>query len=301
MNSARILITGANGFTGRHACQHFSAAGMRVTAVVRSKDHAIKKDPAAPYCKVSCDLAHQDQVKRLVGEVRPQYVLHLAGRNHAGDSWQEPVSYLETNVMGTVYLLDALRQTGPCRILVAGSMLSFPLSGKPQPPHPYSLSKTMQVLVSQSWHHLYGLDLMVAEPSNLIGPGYSNGICGLLARKIVNFEQGLDLAPFKLSSTLEKRDFVDVRDAVSAYGIMLESGKAGAVYPVGSGSSHSLGDLIACYQSLAGKPLPLEIGHLTNPQEPKPVDMIPLRELGWRPRIRFQTSVEDTLNFFRGV
>lgn len=294
MNSARILITGANGFTGQHACKHFSDARMDVTAVVRTRKNVLEG-----YHTVACDLTNQDQVKRLVEEVRPQYVLHLAGRNQVADSWNEPVSYIEVNVLGTLYLLDALAAAGSCRILIAGSMLSFSLSGKPQPLHPYSLSKTLQMLVSQSWNHLFGLDLMVAEPSNLIGPGYSNGICGLLARKIVNYERGLDLTPFKLSSLVEQRDFVDVRDAAAAYCLMFKSGKTGGVYPIGSGSLHSLGDLITCYQSLTREPLPLEIGQTANLQEPKPVDMLPMRELGWSPHIPFQTSLEDILGFFR--
>jgi GDP-4-dehydro-6-deoxy-D-mannose reductase len=294
MTSPKIMITGANGFTGRHACTYFSNLGMDVLGIVRKKE-SIQLNASI----IVCDLTIRDQVERCVLEFQPDYVLHLAGRNSVSDSWMEPVSFIETNLMSTVYLLSALRTLTQCRIAIAGSMLNFPLSGSPHPPHPYSLSKTMQVLAAQSWEHLFGQQVMIAQPSNLIGPGYSNGVCGLIAKKIVNWERGRDRSPFKLSSLEEERDYLDVRDAVIAFEKIIMHGTKGVVYSIGSGQTHSLGDMAALFQSMTQKTLPLEVGHLTHYIPPALVDITLMRTFGWSPRISFEKSLEDVLNFYR--
>jgi GDP-4-dehydro-6-deoxy-D-mannose reductase len=294
MTLPKIMITGANGFTGRHACNHFSERGMEVTGIVRKEEGLHLKASIAV-----CDLTNKDQVEQLVRRIQPDYVLHLAGRNAVSDSWKEPVSFIETNLMATVYLLSALRTAAHCRIVVAGSMLSFPLNDSPRPPHPYSLSKTMQVLAAQSWGHLFEQQVIIAQPANLIGPGFSNGVCGLIARKIVNYERGTDLSPFKLSSLVEERDYLDIRDAVFAYEKILINGKRGNVYPIGSGQTHSLGDMIAVFQTMTPKALPLEVGQLSHYIPPAPVDLTHIKALNWEPSISFKKSLEDVLNFFR--
>jgi GDP-4-dehydro-6-deoxy-D-mannose reductase len=290
----KIMITGANGFTGRHACNHFSEKGMEVFGIVRRED-GLRMNVAVAVC----DLTNKDQVEQLVHQIQPDYVLHLAGRNAVSDSWKDPVSFIETNLIATVYLLSALRAAAHCRIVVAGSMLNFPLSDSPRPPHPYSLSKTMQVLAAQSWGHLFGQQVMIAQPANLIGPGFSNGVCALIARKIVNYERGTDLSPFKLSSLVEERDYLDIRDAVRAYEKILINGTIGTVYPMGSGQTHSLGDMITVFQALTPKALPLDVGQLPDYIPPALVDMTLMKSFGWEPGIPFKNSLEDVLNFFR--
>jgi GDP-4-dehydro-6-deoxy-D-mannose reductase len=294
MKRGTILITGAGGFTGKHACEHFSRNGCEVIAVVRTKPEA------APFGTITvCDLTDPEQINNLIDYARPDYVLHLSGRNSVPESWHNPVAYLEANTLATLYLLNALRQIPECRIVVAGSMLNFPVSEDPRPPHPYSLSKTMQVFLTKSWLYLFDQQILIAQPSNLIGPGFSNGVCGLLARKIASLEKGMDATPFKLSSLLERRDYVDVRDAVAAYGRVLIQGTPGKVYPIGIGVTRSLEEMVNVYRSLTGSFLPVEVGQSVIPKPPPAVDMEPMQSLGWTPDIAFEQSLCDTLQFYR--
>ncbi|MDF2936154.1 MAG: UDP-2-acetamido-2,6-dideoxy-hexulose 4-reductase [Paenibacillaceae bacterium] len=296
MKDSTVLITGAGGFTGRHACRHFAAHGYSVAAAVR------REDGVPPEGRLYvCDLTDKAEVKRLVEETQPRFVLHLAGRNAVADSWKDPLGCLEANLLSTLYLLEALRGRENCRLLVAGSMLGFDLSDSPQPLHPYSLAKTMQVLTAQAWSFLYSQEVLVAKPSNLIGPGYSNGICGLLASRIARWEKGTDASHFRLSSWHEKRDYLDVRDAVSAYRAILESGQSGAVYPVCSGTMRSLGDLVVTYQQLTPLTLPIEIGQNPPLPPPLPMDTTVTQSLGWLPAIPFGQSLSDALDFYRGA
>ncbi|MCR8645192.1 NAD(P)-dependent oxidoreductase [Paenibacillus sp. N1-5-1-14] len=294
--TGKILITGANGFTGQHACKHFAAIGMDVAAVYRSASK-----PRSEGNWYACDLTNLQEVYQLIDQVKPQYILHLAGRNSVPESWKAPILYIESNVLSTMNLMQALRAYPECRTLVVGSVMNFPITDTPQPQNPYSLSKTLQVVIAQCWGHLFELNLMIAKPANLIGPGSSNGVCGLLAKKIADCEAGIDRTPFRLSSLYEERDYVDVRDAVCAFEKILLYGDNKATYSICSGHMHTLGDIVNVYQELI-RPgvLELEVGQSTShTAPPKPAGSDALHALGWHPQIAFKQSLLDALNHFR--
>jgi len=290
----KLLITGASGFTGRHACSHFLKAGFDVTAVTRINTFNDQVQLE------HCDLTDKDAVRRLVKKVRPQYLLHLAGQNHVGQSWIDPVSSLEANSMSTLYLIEALRQEKPdCKIVVVGSALQFDPKDISILTHPYSLSKTLQVLIAQSWEILYNMHIVIAKPSNLIGPGFSNGVCSIFAKKIVDMERNKTQKVLEVNNLNTQRDFIDVRDAVNAYEILLTKGKPGEIYEIASGKGHSLEEVIKCFKFLTK--VEFETVSQTSKIEEQQGRFLALKlkNLGWNPIIRFETSLRDTLNFYR--
>jgi len=302
----RILITGAGGFCGQHACRRFAAGGYAVTAVLRDASAAKAEALAGIGAELElegCDLTNRQEVERLIARVRPDLVLHLAGLNAVGPSWADPVAFLEGNAMATAYVLEGVRSLDrPCRVVVAGSMLRFDwpaADAPPRPPHPYSLSKTMQVALARSWHSLYGVDVIVAEPGNLIGPGPSTGLCALIAghvRKLREAERHGTTRPaaFRLSSRTERRDFLDARDAVAAYELLMAKGEAGRVYPIASGRFRTLQEVAEAFERAAGFAIEWEIGDSPG-ASPEPVELSAIASLGWRPAIPFDQSVSDML------
>lgn len=305
MNGRRIVITGAGGFTGRHACTYFAALGYEVVAAVR-RPGSLKPaaGAAAPgVTEAVCRLDHPEEVEQLLADYRPHDLLHLAGLGEVSASWREPITFVETNVMGTLRLLDSLRRHGgdDCRALIVGSMLGAvrgPDAGEAAPPHPYGMSKAAQVLLARWWGALFEQPVMIGQPSNLIGPGRSAGICGLLADRIARAEAGLCEPEFRLSSAAETRDFVDVRDAVRAYEIILRRGQSGVVYGIGSGYSRTLGEVAKRMLEQTSLPLRLAVGDAVA-SPPAKVDLRPIRELGWHPSIPFKKSVKDILAYYR--
>jgi nucleoside-diphosphate-sugar epimerase len=295
----KIIITGAGGFSGRHACEYFEGAGMSVTALVRKPG-----EEPLPGAVVSCDILRKAELADLFREIQPDYVLHLAGRNSVAESWEQPELFMETNVMGTIHVLEAVRSSGKahCRTAVVGSMLSFPLSEEPEPPHPYSMSKTLQVIAARCWKSLYNLHVSVIQPVNLVGPGPTNGICGLLAKRIVQWEQGAGGSkPFQLSTLEEPRDYLDIRDAVRAYGRILTDGKSGAAYTVGTGKLHTLREVTETFSRLATSALKIEVSGSRQPTVPPVLDVKPLQALGWSPIIPFEQSLSDMLDYCRSA
>ncbi|MBD2846425.1 NAD-dependent epimerase/dehydratase family protein [Paenibacillus sp. IB182496] len=293
-----VLITGAAGFVGRHACAWFAAQGYEVAALVRRAGSAPQGTS-----ELRGDLDDPLAVRALVRAARPDYALHLAGANAVRRSWEEPLAYFRTNLMGTLHLLDAVRRSGrACRVLVVGSLLDAPSGDPGAAAHPYSLSKTVQAGVSLAWGGLFEQEVLLAQPSNLIGPGESAGICALLARYAAGLERGEALPPFRLSSRGEPRDYLDVRDAVRACARLLREGRPGLAYPIGSGAMRSLGEVCDTVERLARVPLPIRITGTTSQTQPaRRPDLTQLRALGWRPEIPFERSIADTLEYARRV
>lgn len=314
MKGRKLLITGAAGFTGRHAVQYFAALGAQVTAVLRSSGHDGKPFSIFPegvgVCY--CDLNDRVAVGRMVSATSPDAVLHLAGRNSVPESWQDPLSYMETNVMATLYLLEAMRSLPQSRILVAGSRLKYRPGTAEVPLHPYSLSKTLEELASLAWGALFRQQVLLAEPCNLIGPGPSTGFCSLLARYIAALESGVHRPRFRLSSRHDLRDFLDVRDAVRAYGLILSEGVNGTVYKIDSGKQTSLGEVAEFLIGRASVPVPIDWGQegskdLTPDQvrqANQSAGQFPAEHtfeqnislLGWQPQIKLEQSLADILD-----
>ncbi|WP_404332378.1 NAD-dependent epimerase/dehydratase family protein [Mesobacillus maritimus] len=291
----KLLITGGSGFTGQHACEHFLNAGFDVTAVIRKNQFFLNG------LKIEgCDLTNKDEVKKLVTKVKPQYVLHLAGQNHVGQSWLDPIASLETNSMSTAYLIESLRQEVPfCKILVAGSALQFNPTNMSEITHPYSLSKTLQTLIAQSWGVMYNMHIVIAKPSNLIGPGCSNGVCSIFAQKIVAMENNKADRTLEVNNLSALRDFIDVRDAVSAYETLLLKGVPGEIYDISSGKERSLEEIINVLKSIAA--VDFEVKTKSNQRiEPSIVaEPVKLMQLGWQPFFSLDTSLKDILDFYR--
>ncbi|WP_340371470.1 NAD-dependent epimerase/dehydratase family protein [Peribacillus sp. FSL E2-0218] len=291
----KLIITGASGFTGQHACAHFLKAGYDITAVSRKK---INVD--AQINMEYCDLTNGNEVYQLVKKIKPQYVLHLAGQNHVGASWVDPLSTLEANSMSTAYLIDALRRESPtCKIVIVGSALQFDPASLNSIPHPYSLSKTLQVLIAQSWAALYNMEVIIAKPSNLIGPGVSTGVCSIFAQKIIEMEKKGSEKVLEVENPNAQRDFLDVRDAVRAYDFLLKDGKSGETYDVASGHTCSLGQIIQGYRTVTREEIKMSTQSNDLIDNKPAIEPIKLVNLGWKPSIPLETSIRDILTFYR--
>lgn len=296
--SPRIMITGANGFTGQHACKYFINAGYHVIAITRTNKHAVS-DELITF--EHCDLTKKQSVLSLIQKTKPDYLLHLAGQNHVGNSWNDPIASVEANVMATAYLLEALRLEKPtCRIIVVGSTLQFDPNDLSTLPHPYSLSKTIQTLISQSWESLYGMNIIIAKPSNLIGPGLSNGVCSILAKKVIDMELHNAEKSLEINNLYVKRDFLDVRDAIVAYEMLFDYGVSGEVYVVSSGKSRYLKEITDSLSLLS--PIEFVIKTLySSPEKTDELTPILLQSMGWKPTIPFEDSMKAILDYYREI
>ncbi|MCF6136892.1 NAD-dependent epimerase/dehydratase family protein [Pseudalkalibacillus berkeleyi] len=289
----RILITGATGFTGMYAYHYALEKHMNVTCIGRTLQRFQQNDHF-----VQCNLTNYLEIDQLIKDIKPDYVLHLAGFNDAAKSWENPMECIETNLHGTLHLLESIRKYVPeCRTLVIGSALQFSPHNE-KAPHPYSLSKTLQILLTQNWQDLFSMDVIVAKPSNLIGPGPSKGICSIVAEQIVKSEQEGKPVKITLNNSLAQCDFVDVRDVVKAYFLLLEYPSSFRSFEIGSGTSHTLEEVITIYKTMTQQQFLVNINESCE-QTPVCMELGPIQTLGWVPEFTLQSSLKDILTYFR--
>ena len=289
------MITGANGYTGKHACYYFKQKGYHVVAVTRNIIGLIENQITHEYC----ELTDKNSVYNLIHKPKPEYLLHLAGQNHVPQSWKDPISSFESNVMSTAYLIDAIRIANPtCKIIIVGSALQFNPNELSSLLHPYSLSKTIQTLIAQSWERLYGMNLIIAKPSNLIGPGDSNGVCSILAKKVVDMEFNNAEKILELNNQYVKRDFLDVRDAIVAYDTLFKNGLSGKTYDISTGKSKYLKEITDTLYRFST--IEFTVKSIENKRE-NTEEIVPslLQNMGWQPTISFEQSLQEILTYFR--
>ncbi|MCF6409154.1 NAD-dependent epimerase/dehydratase family protein [Pseudalkalibacillus salsuginis] len=291
----RILITGASGFTGVHAVKLAHQSELKVICTSRSPQ------PSSPIPFKQCDLTDYAQIEGIIKSAKPHYVLHLAGFNDARRSWETPHTCLENNILGTLNLLEAVRLHIPkSKILIIGSALQYSLCSGEKPPHPYSLSKTLQTLLSKEWKRFYDMNIAVAKPSNLIGPGHSQGICSKVAKEIVIAEKNNEPVRVHLYNSLSECDFVDVRDAVKAYLMILMSESEFDHFDIGSGQSRTLENLMDNFKLITTQPIRITKDH-SHATDPVGLDLRLVRSLGWKPEYTLQSTLNDILSFYKSI
>ncbi|UTE75475.1 NAD(P)-dependent oxidoreductase [Rossellomorea sp. KS-H15a] len=285
----KIFITGSTGFTGQHACRYFLEKGYDVFAGVRKKRHPLKNVKSIDYT-----LTNLEELEETMEAINPDFILHLAAQNHTGLSWEEPLSTFHTNLFGTFYLLESIRNRAPHAVtLVIGSMIEYNPCMSELHSHPYGLSKHLQSVLSMGWSKLFQLDIRIVRPSNLIGPGPSNGLCSLLARACLNPDKS-----FHIDNILDRRDFLDVRDAVKAYEVVLLAGVPGETYDVATGNEQTFLKAVSILKSITGSDLHFSTDEFYHPPRDS-IDNSKIRSLGWEPSISFEKSLEDIVEYYR--
>lgn len=291
-----ILITGASGFTGIHACKHFAGEGYLVYGTTRNGHHECTDSTKL----IVCDLANEQEVDNLISACKPDYLLHLAGQNHVGVSWENPVQTLEINAMSTAYLLQAVAKFKPdCKVLIVGSALQIDPQNISTIPHPYSLSKTLQTMIALSWAKLYKIDIMVAKPSNLIGPGNSNGVCAIFIKNILSAAEKGTTPVINVQNIAATRDFIDVRDAVSAYEFILQKGSRMEVYDITTGVCHSLDTVLEHLQHITGINLEIEAASSDTSDIFPEIQPEKLKALGWEQKRTLHASLADMIEYYQ--
>ncbi|MBI3924263.1 MAG: GDP-mannose 4,6-dehydratase [Armatimonadetes bacterium] len=303
----KALVTGVSGFAGSHLVDQLLARGIEVFGTVHRTregiDRAVRQLP--------CDLLDQEEVRGVVHRVGPDQVYHLAAHSFAAD--RDPWRTLEGNVRGQLNLLEALRDSS-ARILVVGSALEYgpvrpeelPLTEDHAlcPTSAYALSKVAQDLMGYQYHRSHGLFIVRVRPFNHTGPRRGERFMESdFARQIARAEAGLGPAVLSVGNLENRRDFTDVRDVVEAYRQLLERGKPGEVYNVCSGRSWRIADVVETLVSKSRVAIRVEV----DPERLRPDD-VPVVEgsferlgrlTGWAPRIPFQQSIEELLDYWR--
>lgn len=301
------LVTGAAGFAGSHLVDSLANDAIDVVAWHRPGGH----QPASVHgvCWKGVDLLDRQAVLSAVRSARPSVVFHCAGAAHVGHSWRTITDTLAANVLGTHHLVEALRDEAPhARLLVTSSALVYAPSmdaideGAPTVPDtPYGLSKLAQELAAARFD---GPPVYVARPFNHFGPRQSQAFASAaFARQIAEIEHGQRPPEIMVGNLEARRDLTDVRDTVRAYRTIVEQGRPNRPYNVCSGRAVPVRELLDALLRRAR----VKVAVVTDPQRLRPSDtpiVLGSRarlsgELGWEPRISFEQTIDDLLEYWR--
>ena len=312
LKGKRVLVTGGGGFIGSRVCERLVEAGAETRALVlyTSSGTAEWLDGSPVRAEVDIrrgDLADRDSVMDAVRDC--EIVLHLGALIAIPYSYAAPESYVRVNALGTLNVLQAVRECVVARMVhtstseVYGTARFAPMTEDHplQAQSPYAASKVAADKLVESFHLSFGVPVVTLRPFNTFGPRQS-------ARAVIPAVavQALSGNTVNLGATSPTRDFVFVDDTADAFlRAASVQGVEGRTLHFGGGREVSIGDLALMIGRAAGR----DIEIVTDPQRLRPegsevdrliADASKAREaLGWAPRVSLEEGLERTVAFIR--
>ncbi|GGF23964.1 GDP-mannose 4,6-dehydratase [Aliidongia dinghuensis] len=264
------------------------------------------------------DLRDTLSIQDVVAKSKPDYVFHLAAQSFPRTSFESPLDTLDTNVQGTVRVLDALRTLAPKAVIhVCASSEVFGRVPKEKlpideecsfhPASPYAISKVGTDLVGRFYAEAYGMTVMTTRMFTHTGPRRGDVFAeSTFAKQIAMIEHGLIPPVVKVGNLQSMRTIADVRDAVRAYYMLVTVNPVpGAYYNIGGSYSCTIKDLLDTLLSFSPRGHEIEVA--VDPERLRPIDadlQVPnvakfAAHTGWRPAIPFETTMRDLLDYWR--
>ena len=307
----KALIIGAAGFVGGYLIRELSSAGWEVHATCLPNEHISEDCPSYPL-----DIMKKEDITAILDEISPDIVYHLAAQSSVSVSWKRPQLTAEINVIGTINLLEALREAKKqnIRTMLIGSGEEYgyiregacPLS-ESEPLNPgniYAATKACQGMIGEIYARAYKMDIIMVRAFNHSGPAQSNiFVISDFCRQIAEIEKGLREPVISVGNLSAKRDFTDVRDVVRAYRLLGEKGRKGTVYNVGRGRAVEIQFILDTALSFAK--LPIEVRQDPNRMRASDIPLIEpdvsriSADTGWSAQITMEQTVLDTLDYWR--
>lgn len=309
-----ILITGATGFVGTHLLRALDQPGNRLFGTAFPEPPApLELSCSLDLCRL--DIRQADAVSELVAHIRPDWIFHLAAVSNVAHTWARRSETLETNLLGTLNVLDAVRASVPkARILFTSSSnvyaedaardRSLRETDAVRSLSPYAYSKISGELLCGFYREVEDLDIVISRAFPHTGPGQSpDFVCSDWARQVIRVEKGLQEPEIQVGNLSVSRDFCDVRDVVRAYTRLMEKGRSGEIYNVSSGEAIALERILDHLLSLVAHPPRVRV----DPDKLRKTDIVRLcgdnRKIrdatGWEPEIPLRRTLDDLASHWR--
>jgi GDP-mannose 4,6-dehydratase len=326
MKKKNVLITGITGMVGSHLADYllkktnWNIYGLcRWRSPLDNVEHLLpltnKKNSKIKF--INADLNDYSSLISAVGTSNPNYIFHLAAQSYPLTSFVEANITLDTNIVGTYNLLNAVKQLkiNPW-IHVCSSSEVFGVVKKENlpidencryhPASPYAISKVGTDLIGRYFYEAFKMKILVTRMFTHTGPRRGDVFAeSSFAKQIAMIELKKIKPIIKTGNLHSLRTFADVRDAVHAYYLLLtKNPRSGEVYNIGGTYSCTIGEMLNFLISLS-KVKNIEIK--MDPTRLRPIDadlQIPntkkfMNVTGWKPRISFEKTMIDLLNYWR--
>ena len=319
----KVLITGITGFVGSHLADYIVAnfPDVRISGLARwraPKDnitHILDKIALEPG-----DLQDLSSLTTVLSTQRPAVIFHLAAQSYVPFSFSAPAVTLSTNVIGTCNLLEAVKQLksaadyDPIIHICSSSEVygqvkedEVPIkeSNPFRPASTYAVGKVGEDMLAFQYWLSWQIKTIRTRMFTHTGPRRGEVfVVSTFAKQIAAIEAGLAPRVVKVGNLDSIRTFLDVRDAVKAYWLLVEKCPPGEVYNIGGVETMTIKEMLDKLLALSKvKDVKVEV----KPERLRPSDVtlqIPsidkfMEATGWKPEIKFDRTLEDTLNYWR--
>jgi GDP-4-dehydro-6-deoxy-D-mannose reductase len=299
----RVLVTGADGFVGRHLCAYLRKQGDQVI-------EALGPSATVTANRLRVDVTDPSSVLAAFRFAQPEAVINLAGFSSVAKADAEPARPWMVNAIGALNVLSGIREVVPkARVLLVGSGETYGLLPDEtraqeemplQPRGAYASSKAAAELAGLQFWRGSGLQVVLARPFNHLGKGqHCHYVIPSFAIQIHAIRRGISEPTIRVGNLMAVRDFLHVDDTVSAYRILLAKGRPGVAYNVCSGVGRTIRSLLDEMLSIAGVPAQVvsdpiryrqgEIPQLVGNNER-------IRELGWAAKNSVTRALKEVLD-----
>jgi GDPmannose 4,6-dehydratase len=319
----RALITGMAGFVGSHLAEYLLAkTDWEIYGLLRWQEPLDSLAGVIPLVNegkrvhlVYGDLHDALSIRDAVDAAEPDYVFHLAAQSYPKTSFTAPLDTLDTNVQGTVRLLDALRRHDALIHVCSSSEVYGKVDKKHlpitedcpfHPASPYAISKVGADLVARFYAEAYGMKILVTRMFTHTGPRRGDVFAeSTFAKQIAMAEAGQIEPVIKVGNLNSVRTVADVRDAVRAYHMLLTiNPQPGEVYNIGGTVTCTVEDMLSKLRGLSLLSFRTEVEQ----SRLRPIDadlQLPdctkfKTHTGWEPEIPFEQTMADLLDYWRG-
>ena len=313
----RILVTGATGFMGSHLVDYLLEHDMGTVQILkrwRSDGRMNNLEHLEPgRIKVyEGDLTDPYSLAEVLKRAQPDQIYHVAAHTHVPYSYTSPLATLDTNLQGTIHLLETCRTYVPhCKILIVSS-------GEVYGSHddtiteesalnvrsPYGLGKLAEDRAAYMYQQAYGMNILIARSFSQVGPRkYVGLVDSAWCYQLAKMERGLQKEILQVGRLDTIRTFCDCLDMVKAYVMFMEDGQAGELYNICGDDVLKMEDIITFLRRLTQ----MQFQVREDPFLMRPTDVLALKpssekfrqRFGWQPETAYVASLERLLNYWR--
>ena len=315
----KAFITGITGFVGSHLAEYLLSnhRGVEVQGLKRWRSPLDNIQGILNKLQLwDGDLRDLKAMMQIMEEAKPNVIYHLAAQSYVPTSFNAPNDTIETNVIGTINLLEAVHYAGIDPIIhicssseVYGQVREdeVPITEDTplRPASPYAVSKVGEDMVGYQYFVSYGLKTIRTRMFTHTGPRRGEVfVVSAFSKQIAQIEMGLQPPTMYVGNLESVRTFADVRDAVRAYWLLTEKCIPGEVYNIGGNRTMKIGEMLDLLLSMSTwDDIKVEV----SPKLLRPSDVtlqIPcidkfVKQTGWKPEIPLEQTLQDTLDYWR--
>jgi dTDP-glucose 4,6-dehydratase len=309
----KLLVTGGAGFIGSNFVRYmvnkypnYMIVNLDLLTYAGNLENLKDIEDASNYKFVRGDIADREFIQGLFEEEKFDYVINFAAESHVDRSITDPGIFVQTNIQGTLALLDAAKTFGVTKYLQVSTDEVYGTLGEEgyfteETPlaanSPYSASKAGADLLVRAYHETFGLPVNITRCSNNYGPYHFPE--KLIPLMIINALHDKELPIY--GDGLNIRDWLHVEDHCQAIDLVLHNGRVGEVYNVGGNNERTNIEIVKTILKHLNKPESLMKFVKDRPGHDRryAIDATKLRtELGWSPKYNFDTGIEQTINWY---